>query len=105
MLACHAGNTANSMQSRGSEILVGAERVDSDTEFLILGSTGIWEVMEAQEAVNLIRHLEDPQEAAELLAKEAITRFCRSHISCLIIRCKITTRLRKQAQLKVWFDN
>lgn len=44
MLACHAGNTAKSMQSRGSEILVGAERVDSDTEFLILASTGIWEV-------------------------------------------------------------
>ena len=135
----------------GSELLVGAERVDSDTEFVILASIGIWEVlkqepkitfffffltiihlkgiksklvnivnikifnfnilmfvkyrfsihivnknfnifnmvhqaMKPQEAVNLIRHLEDPQEAAECLAKEAITRMSKSNISCLIIK-------------------
>ncbi|GMN53386.1 hypothetical protein TIFTF001_022517, partial [Ficus carica] len=62
MLACQAGNTKTSLQSESSELLVGTGRVDSDTEFVILASTGIWEVMKAQEAVNLIWHLEDPQE-------------------------------------------
>lgn len=44
------------------------------------------QVMKNQEAVNLIRHIEDPQEAAECLAKEALTRMSKSTISCLIIR-------------------
>ncbi|XP_027115763.2 putative protein phosphatase 2C-like protein 44 [Coffea arabica] len=69
-----------------SELVVVSERVESDTEFLILASIGIWEVMKHQEAVNLIRHIEDPQEAADCLAKEAVTRMSRSNISCLIIR-------------------
>jgi len=42
--------------------------------------------MKNQEAVNLIRHIEDPQEAAECLAKEALIRMSRSKISCLVIR-------------------
>jgi len=42
--------------------------------------------MNNQEAVNLIGHLEDPQEAAECLAKEALTRMSKSNISCIVIR-------------------
>lgn len=44
------------------------------------------QVMKNQEAVSLIRHMEDPQEAAECLAKEALIRMSRSNISCLVIR-------------------
>ena len=44
------------------------------------------QVMKNQEAVNLIRHIEDPQEAAECLAKEALVRRSKGNISCLIIR-------------------
>ncbi|TMW92472.1 hypothetical protein EJD97_012995 [Solanum chilense] len=72
--------------SKRSELVVGSERIDRDTEFVILASPGVWEAMKQQEAVNLIRHLEDPQEAAECLAKEAINRMSKSNISCLIIR-------------------
>ncbi|KAG2727867.1 hypothetical protein I3760_01G179500 [Carya illinoinensis] len=80
------GKSAGSKQTKGSELVVGSERIDSSTEFVVLASTGIWEVMKNQEAVNLIRHLEDPQEAAECLAKEALTRMSKSNVSCLIIR-------------------
>ncbi|RDX88344.1 putative protein phosphatase 2C-like protein 44, partial [Mucuna pruriens] len=72
--------------SKGSELVVGSDRIDSDTEFLILASNGIWEVMKNQEAVNLVRHIEDPQEAAECLTKEALIRMSKGNISCLIIR-------------------
>ncbi|XWS13873.1 hypothetical protein CRYUN_Cryun36dG0076200 [Craigia yunnanensis] len=71
---------------KSSELLVGAEKVDAETEFVIIASTGIWEVMKNQEAVNLIRHLEDPQEAAECLTKEALSRMSKCNISCVIIR-------------------
>ncbi|KAF3456754.1 hypothetical protein FNV43_RR01408 [Rhamnella rubrinervis] len=84
ILARKSSNATSS--SRGTELVVGAERVDSDTEFVILASTGIWEVMKNQEAVNLIRHIEDPQEAAECLANEGLSRMSKSNISCLVIR-------------------
>ncbi|TKY51911.1 putative protein phosphatase 2C protein 44 [Spatholobus suberectus] len=86
MLACQSGNAAGAKHSKGSELVVRSERIDSDTEFLILASNGIWEVLKNQEAVNLISHIEDPQEAAECLAKEALVRMSKSNISCLIIR-------------------
>ncbi|XP_059448161.1 putative protein phosphatase 2C-like protein 44 [Corylus avellana] len=82
----YLGKVASTKQSKGSDLLVGAERIDSSTEFVILASTGIWEVMNNQEAVHLIGHIEDPQEAAECLAKEALVRRSKSSISCLIIR-------------------
>ncbi|XP_011091332.1 putative protein phosphatase 2C-like protein 44 [Sesamum indicum] len=78
--------TSGTKSSKGSELIVGSERIDSETEFVILASTGVWEVMRHQEAVNLIRHIEDPQAAAECLVTEALTRMSRSKISCLIIR-------------------
>ncbi|XP_057433225.1 putative protein phosphatase 2C-like protein 44 [Lotus japonicus] len=82
-----SGNTTGKKQHcNGSEVVVGGDWIDSDTEFLILASNGIWEVMKNQEAVNLIRHIEDPQEAAECLAKEALIRMSKSNISCLIVR-------------------
>ncbi|XP_047318440.1 putative protein phosphatase 2C-like protein 44 isoform X3 [Impatiens glandulifera] len=68
------------------EVMVGDSRIDSRTEFVILASDGIWEVMKSQEAVNLISHLEDPQEAAECLAKEALKRMSKINISCIVIR-------------------
>ena len=44
MLACQSGNAAGAKHSRGSDLSVRSERIDSDTEFLILASNGIWEV-------------------------------------------------------------
>ncbi|XP_022760303.1 putative protein phosphatase 2C-like protein 44 isoform X2 [Durio zibethinus] len=86
ILACDSSNAAALRHPKSSELLVGAEKVDAETEFIIIASNGIWEVMKNQEAVNLIRHLEDPQEAAECLTKEALSRMSKSNISCVIIR-------------------
>ncbi|KAG6757340.1 hypothetical protein POTOM_037648 [Populus tomentosa] len=86
ILSWKSSNAASTKQSSGSELLVGVERIDSDTEFVIIGSTGIWEAMNNQAAVNLIGHFDDPQEAAECLAKEALTRMSKSNISCIVIR-------------------
>ncbi|GMI72054.1 hypothetical protein like AT3G23360 [Hibiscus trionum] len=86
ILVCDSSNEAATRHPKSSELLVGAEKMDAETEFIIIASTGIWEVMKNQEAVNLIRHLEDPQEAAECLTKEALTRMSKSNISCVIIR-------------------
>ncbi|XP_065861846.1 putative protein phosphatase 2C-like protein 44 [Euphorbia lathyris] len=86
VLAWKSSKAAGSKQSRSSELMVGAESINPDTELVIIASTGIWEVMKNQEAVNLIRHIQDPQGAAECLAKEALIRMSKSNISCVVIR-------------------
>ncbi|XP_057249221.1 putative protein phosphatase 2C-like protein 44 [Beta vulgaris subsp. vulgaris] len=84
--ARHSGTEPSRKQMNSSELIVVTDRIDSETEFIILASTGISEVMRNQEAVDLIRHIDDPQEAAECLTREALTRMSRSSISCLVIR-------------------
>ncbi|KAJ8434842.1 hypothetical protein Cgig2_022121 [Carnegiea gigantea] len=86
MQACHTGSESGRKQMKNSELVVASENIDSETEFIILASTGVWEVMRKQEAVDLIRHIDDPQEAAKCLAREALSRMSKSNISCLVIR-------------------
>ncbi|XP_068327548.1 putative protein phosphatase 2C-like protein 44 [Pyrus communis] len=77
---------AKTKTCKSSDLVVGVEGVDPGTEFVILASNGIWEVMKNQEAVNLIRSIENPQTASEYLAEEASNRMSRGSISCLVIR-------------------
>ncbi|GMH28509.1 hypothetical protein Nepgr_030352 [Nepenthes gracilis] len=84
--AYNSSKEASTKSCKSSGLTVADERVDAETQFIILSSNGVWEVMKNQEAVNLIRHIDDPQEAAECLAREALTRMSKSNISCLVIR-------------------
>lgn len=42
--------------------------------------------MENQEAVDCIKHVEDPHEAAKRLAEEAVARNSRDDISCVVVK-------------------
>jgi protein phosphatase PTC1 len=44
MLAYESGNAVATRHSSSSELVIRSESIDSDTEFLILASNGIWEV-------------------------------------------------------------
>lgn len=59
--------------------------IDDTTECLILASDGLWKVMENQEAVDLVRNLKDPQEAAKRLTDEALARNSKDDISCIVV--------------------
>lgn len=67
-------------------LVVTAQNVGPDTDFIILASNGIWEVMRYQEAVDLVGHMENAQRAAECLAEEALNRMSKGAISCIVIR-------------------
>ncbi|RDX61034.1 putative protein phosphatase 2C-like protein 44, partial [Mucuna pruriens] len=43
VLSCQSGKASGAKHSRDSELVVRSERIDSDTEFFILASNGIWE--------------------------------------------------------------
>ncbi|ESQ47489.1 hypothetical protein EUTSA_v10021342mg [Eutrema salsugineum] len=83
---CYQREMEDESDPRNQELALVTEKIDSDIEFIIIGSSGIWEVIKNEEAINLIRHIEDPQEAAKCLAKEALNRISKSEISCIVIR-------------------
>jgi len=66
------------------------EILDSEAEFLILASDGLWDVLSNQDAVQLIRDMvrkdNDCEGAAAKLAKEAINRGSNDNVSCVVIR-------------------
>ncbi|MCL7042144.1 hypothetical protein MKW94_001543 [Papaver nudicaule] len=61
------------------------EKINEDTESVILASDGLWKVMSNQEAVDCIKDIDDAKEAAETLVEEALDRGSTDDISCIVI--------------------
>ena len=59
---------------------------DGKDEFLILACDGIWDVMTDQQAVDLVRGVQDPQEASDMLVKHALANNCMDNLSCMVVR-------------------
>ncbi|KAI0149049.1 protein phosphatase 2C [Pestalotiopsis sp. NC0098] len=55
-------------------------------EFIIIACDGLWDVCSDQEAVDLIRNIEDPAQAAKLLVDHALARFSTDNLSCMVVR-------------------
>ncbi|KAH3975307.1 hypothetical protein HBI81_068380 [Parastagonospora nodorum] len=60
-------------------------QADQD-EFMILACDGLWDVCSDQEAVDLIRQIQDPQEASKKLVEYALARFSTDNLSCMVVR-------------------
>lgn len=61
---------------------------DEDT-FLIVACDGLWDVVEDQDAVDLVREVIDPQEAANRLLNHALRNFSTDNTSVMVIRFNI----------------
>ncbi|KAK1751885.1 phosphatase 2C-like domain-containing protein [Echria macrotheca] len=55
-------------------------------EFIIIACDGLWDVCSDQEAVDLVREIQEPVTAAKLLVDHALQRFSTDNLSCMIIR-------------------
>ncbi|KAI9778836.1 MAG: Protein phosphatase 2C 1 [Candelina submexicana] len=55
-------------------------------EFLILACDGLWDVCSDQEAVDLVRHTANPQQASKQLVDHALSRFSTDNLSCMLVR-------------------
>ncbi|CAD6918117.1 unnamed protein product [Tilletia controversa] len=60
--------------------------LEADDTFLIVACDGLWDVAEDQEAVDLIKDVTDPQEAAEVLLKHALNNFSTDNVSIMVVR-------------------
>ncbi|KAL7418105.1 phosphatase 2C-like domain-containing protein [Mrakia frigida] len=56
-------------------------RLDDGDEFLIVACDGLWDVVSDEEAVKLIRGVEDPQEASKILLDHALANFTTDNLS------------------------
>ncbi|KAK4241907.1 phosphatase 2C-like domain-containing protein [Achaetomium macrosporum] len=55
-------------------------------EFLIIACDGLWDVCSDQDAVDLVRNIQDPVAAAKLLVDHALSRFSTDNLSCMVVR-------------------
>ncbi|KAH8880433.1 PP2C-domain-containing protein [Thozetella sp. PMI_491] len=55
-------------------------------EFLLIACDGLWDVCKDQEAVDLVRNIQDPVAAAKLLVDHALARFSTDNLSCMVVR-------------------
>ncbi|CAD5181049.1 probable protein phosphatase 2C 59 [Musa acuminata AAA Group] len=62
------------------------EAVDGSLEFLILASDGLWDVVTNEEAVAMVKPLQDPEQAAKKLLQEAYQRGSSDNITCVVVR-------------------
>lgn len=46
----------------------------------------LWDVCSDQEAVDLIRNIQDPQPASKALVDHALARFSTDNLSCMVVR-------------------
>ncbi|KAH0601296.1 hypothetical protein MHUMG1_00169 [Metarhizium humberi] len=61
--------------------------IQSDTdEFIIIACDGLWDVCSDQEAVDLVRDVQDPIAASKQLVDHALSRFSTDNLSCMIVR-------------------
>jgi len=62
------------------------ERVDSSLEFLILASDGLWDVVTNEEAVAIVKPIQEPEDAAKRLMQEAYQRGSGDNITIVVVR-------------------
>jgi len=59
-----------------------------DDEFLILACDGLWDITGDQGAIDLVRNIEDAQEASQTLVHHALLRQTNDNVTVLVVRFK-----------------
>jgi protein phosphatase 1L len=62
------------------------EIINDGVEFFIMASDGLWDVVSNQEAVAMIRFIEDPEHAAKRLTDEAFRKGSVDNVTCVVVR-------------------
>lgn len=60
--------------------------IDDDVEFLVLASDGLWDVVTNEDAISLVKSIEDPEVAARKLTETAYAKGSADNITCLVVR-------------------
>ncbi|QLL34456.1 hypothetical protein HG536_0G03180 [Torulaspora globosa] len=59
--------------------------ITADDEFLILACDGLWDVIDDQEACDLIKDIKDPDEAAKILVRCALENGTTDNVTAMVV--------------------
>ncbi|KAF8161083.1 phosphatase 2C-like domain-containing protein [Crassisporium funariophilum] len=62
-----------------------------EDEFLILACDGLWDVIGDQNAIEIVRDVEDAQQASLILLKHALSHHTTDNVTVIVVRFKHTT--------------
>lgn len=62
--------------------------VENNTQFLIVASDGLWDVCQDQQAVDLVKNLNNSKEMAKTLVQYALKNGSQDNVSVLILKFK-----------------
>lgn len=62
------------------------QEIDDESEFLILASDGLWDVVPNEDAVSLVKMEEEPEAAARKLTETAFARGSGDNITCIVVK-------------------
>ncbi|XP_010491752.1 PREDICTED: probable protein phosphatase 2C 69 [Camelina sativa] len=62
------------------------EKIDDSLEFLILASDGLWDVFSNEDAVAMAKEVEDPEDSAKKLVREALKKGSADNITCVVVQ-------------------
>ncbi|KAJ7281227.1 hypothetical protein O6H91_10G062000 [Diphasiastrum complanatum] len=60
--------------------------IKEDVDFLVIASDGLWDLIQNQDAINLVKSIADAEAAAIRLAEEAFRRGSIDNITCIVVR-------------------
>jgi protein phosphatase 1L len=60
--------------------------ITKEVEFLLLASDGLWDVVSNQDAVAMVKDIQNAEEAAKRLTEEAYEKGSADNITCVVIR-------------------
>lgn len=64
----------------------------------------LWDVCSDQEAVDLVRNVQDPQAASKVLVDHALARFSTDNLSCMIVRFDNKALKQRKAHGQIGVD-
>jgi protein phosphatase PTC1 len=57
-----------------------------EDEFIIIACDGLWDVCTDEKAVQLVRDVKDPRQAAQVLVNHALDNFSTDNLTCMVVR-------------------
>uniref|UniRef100_A0A453S5T2 protein-serine/threonine phosphatase n=1 Tax=Aegilops tauschii subsp. strangulata TaxID=200361 RepID=A0A453S5T2_AEGTS len=60
-------------------------QVSSDLEYLVLATDGLWDVVQNEDVISLMRATDEPEVAAVKLTEMAHSRHSSDNITCIVV--------------------
>jgi len=71
-------------------------QLDDNDEFFVIACDGVWDVCSDQSVIDLIRDVENTDEAAREIVRHALRRGSTDNVTCMVVRLKPVAECKEQ---------